>query len=52
MLEEMDYPEMHVIEIDDELIIKTCDLQGYLYTIITPNDIVIPPEEYESYDFI
>jgi hypothetical protein len=52
MLEEMDYPEMHVIEIDDDLIIKTCDVQGYLYTIITPNDIVIPPEEYEGYDFI
>jgi len=52
MLEEMDYPEMHIIEIDDELIIKSCDFQGYLYTIITPNDIVIPPEEYESYDFI
>jgi len=52
MLEEMDYPEMHVIEIDDDLILKSCDVHGYLYTIITPNDIVIPPEEYESYDFI
>lgn len=45
MLEEMDYPEMHVIEIDDEIIFKTCEINGYQYTVITPNDIIIPPEE-------
>jgi len=43
MLEENDSPEMHVIEIDDDLMIKTCEIHGYRYTIITPNDIVIPP---------
>ena len=43
MLEEDGYPEMHVIEIEDEVMIKTCDLHGYQYTIITPDDIVIPP---------
>jgi len=43
MLEENDSPEMHVIEIDDDIMIKTCELHGYRYTIITPNDIVIPP---------
>jgi hypothetical protein len=26
MLEEEDYPEMHVIEIEDEIIIKTCEM--------------------------
>lgn len=45
MLEHMDYPEMHVIEIDDEMIIETCKVHGYQYTVITPNDIIIPPEE-------
>ena len=44
MLEEDGYPEMHVIEIEDEVMIKTCDLHGYQYTIITPDDIVIPPD--------
>jgi hypothetical protein len=44
MLEQKDYPEMHVIEVDDELIIKTCEMNDCHYTIITPNDIVIPPE--------
>ena len=43
MLEEDGYPEMHVIEIEDEVMIKTCELHGYQYTLITPDDIVIPP---------
>ena len=44
-LEEDDYPEMHVIEVDEELMLKTCDLHDYKYTVITKNDIVIPPLE-------
>jgi len=44
MLEEEDYPEMHVIEVDDEIMIKTCQAHGYNFTVITPNDIVIPPQ--------
>ena len=50
MLEEEDYPEMHVIEIEDEVMIKTCEIHGYQYTIITPDDIVIPPDI--DHDFI
>jgi hypothetical protein len=50
MLEENEYPEMHVIEIEDEIMIKTCDLHNYKYAIITPNDIVIPPDT--EHDFI
>ena len=44
MLEENDYPEMHVIEIEDDIMIKTCEIHDYKYAIITPNDIVIPPD--------
>lgn len=50
MLEEDGSPEMHVIEIDDEVMIKTCEIHGYQYTIITPDDIVIPPNI--DHDFI
>ena len=50
MLEEEGYPEMHVIEIEDEIMLKTCEIHGYQYTVITPNDIVIPPET--DHDFI
>jgi hypothetical protein len=47
MLEEDGYPEMHVIEIEDEVMLKTCELHGYQYTIITPDDIVIPPTDHD-----
>ncbi len=50
MLEEDGYPEMHVIEIEDEIMLKTCEMHGYRYTVITPNDIVIPPDT--DYDLI
>ena len=42
-LEDKEYPEMHVIEVDDEIMIKTCEVHGYNYTVITEDDIVIPP---------
>ena len=50
MLEEDDYPEMHVIEIEDSVMLQTCELHGYQYTLITPDDIVIPPTI--EHDFI
>ena len=34
---------MQVIEVDDDLAIKTCKVHNYKYTVITPNDIVSPP---------
>jgi|TARA_B100000902_G_scaffold305602_1_gene294071 hypothetical protein len=48
-LEELDYPEMNVLEIEDELMIKTCEMHDHRYTIITPNDIVIPPDIKHDY---
>jgi hypothetical protein len=51
MLEEDGYPEMHIIEIEDEVMIKTCEMHGYQYVVITPNDIVVPPNN-SDYDFI
>jgi hypothetical protein len=50
MLEEEGSPEMHIIEIDDEVMIKTCEMQDYKYAIITKNDVVIPPNT--EHDFI
>ena len=50
MLEENGYPEMHVIEIEDDVMIKTCEVHGYQYALITPDDIVIPPDS--DHDFI
>ncbi len=50
MLEEEDYPEMHVIEVEPDMMLDVCEDHGYGYTIITPNDIVIPPNV--KHDFI
>ena len=43
MLEDDDYPEMNIMEVEDEIMIKTCEMHGYVYMVITPDDIVIPP---------
>ena len=48
-LEDQDYPEMHVIEIDDDLMLKTCNMNDYRYTVITENDIVIPPLKHDDF---
>ena len=50
MLEEKGSPEMHVIEVEAEVMIKTCEHHDYKYVVITPNDIVIPPSS--DNDFI
>ena len=47
MLEEDGYPEMHIIEIEDDVMLKTCEMHGYQYTVITPDDIVIPPTDHD-----
>tara|TARA_X000000368_G_scaffold82530_1_gene62404 strand:+ start:294 stop:566 length:273 start_codon:yes stop_codon:yes gene_type:complete len=49
-LEDEGYPEMNVVEVEDEVMLKTCHVHNYNFTVITPNDIVIPPSE--KHDFI
>ena len=36
--------EMEVVEVDDEIAIKTCKIHNYKYAVVTPNDIIIPPK--------
>ena len=47
MLEDDGAPEMHIIEVEDEIMIKTCEMHDYKYTIITKHDVVIPPNEHD-----
>ena len=47
MLEEQDFPEMHVIEVEDDIMLKTCEIQNCRYTVITKDDIVIPPKHHD-----
>ena len=51
MLEDKGYPEMHVIEVDDSSAVNDCEANGYRYSIITKDDIVIPPEDLD-YDLL
>ena len=44
-LEEEDYPEMRVVEVDEETAIKACELYDYEYNVITPDDIIVPPKD-------
>ena len=50
LLEEDGHPEMHIIEVEDRVMMKTCEMHGYQYVLITPDYIVIPPNT--DYDFI
>ena len=44
MLKDQEDANMDIVEVDDELAIKTCKHYSYKYAIITPDDIVIPPK--------
>ena len=44
MLHDQDDKEMDLVEVDDALALRTCKMYNYRYSIITPNDIVIPPK--------
>ena len=47
LLEAEDYPEMSVIEVEDEVAINTCNVYNYRYVIITPDQFVITPREHD-----
>ena len=49
MLEDSGSPKMHVLEVEDEVMIKTCEVHEYNYVVITPNDIVVPPSINHDY---
>ena len=44
-LEDEHGTKMSTIEVEEDLAIKACDMYNYKYTIITPDDIVIPPSK-------
>jgi hypothetical protein len=48
LLEEDDYPKMNVVEVEQKVAIKACEMYGYEYRIFTPNDIVIPPQQKDT----
>ena len=47
MLEDRDYPAMTVVEMEDHVIIGACQDRGQKFSIITPDDFIIPPDDLE-----
>jgi len=45
LMEEDGSPEMNVIKVNDNVAIGACENAGIRYTIITEDDIVIPPRD-------
>jgi|TARA_Y200000002_G_scaffold36136_1_gene26451 hypothetical protein len=39
---------MEVVEVDEDVAIKACEMYNYKYTIVTPNDFVMPPLQDDS----
>ena len=48
LLEANDETVLTVVEIDDSLAVETCQRHKYKYVIITPDDIIIPPKDYDN----
>lgn len=48
LLEYDDHPKMEVVEVEDELAIKACQMYGYDFEVITPEDIIVPPKNNDS----
>lgn len=48
LLEADDYPELEVIEVEENTTIKICEQHNYTYTIIDSDDLVIPPDYHDT----
>ena len=42
--ENVTYPKMEVVEMEDHVIIDACQQKGQPFTVITPDDLLIPPD--------
>lgn len=40
-----DLPEMTVVEVDIDIASKVCEDKGYHYTVVTPDDVIVPPDD-------
>jgi hypothetical protein len=47
MLEELEHSNLKITEVDPQFAIVTCEHLNYQYSIITPNELIVPPN-YDS----
>lgn len=43
MLEENNSLDIEIVEYDDDMLMKTANAVGYNYAIVSPYDLVVPP---------
>ena len=48
LLEANEAIPLTVVQIDDKLAVDTCQKHKYKYVIISEDDIVIPPKDYDN----
>ena len=48
LLEDNEDVGLEIVEVDEEVAIKACEVYNYKYAVITPNDFVIPPKQDDS----
>jgi hypothetical protein len=45
MLKAIDYPRLlDVTEVEEDQVKENCKLHGYAFTIISPDEVVVPPQ--------
>jgi hypothetical protein len=42
-LDPNEHKQLEVVDVDQETVVKNCEMFGYNYCVITPEDIVFPP---------
>jgi hypothetical protein len=38
-------PELDIVQVDIDIASKVCEDRGYCYTVVTPDDVVVPPKD-------
>jgi len=43
--DDQDLPDLDIIEVDIDIASKVCEDKGYSYTVVTADDLVVPPKD-------
>ncbi len=47
LLEADDFPSMSIVEVDSTTMIEMCEKSRYDYTVVSPNELIIPPSHHD-----
>lgn len=43
--DENELPDLDIVEVDIDIAAKVCEDKGYCYTVVTSDDVVVPPKD-------